>query len=227
MTRRVERLTVDALGDLPERVRRDVFWELSPVDRRGLDATTASAAKEAWVSQVLLEWGSCGRVVYVDDVPAGYVLYAPPGYFPGTASLPTAPLDDDAVQLATAEVFPEYAGAGLGRVLMQLMVKDVLSRGGLRAVECIAARGRSPGTTRTGSPLLPAEFLAQVGFTTHRPHPAYPRMRMDLRSVVTWRADLSQAVERLVAAVRPRMPRPSPAPRVGGQREPAGPPHWA
>ena len=207
MTRRVERLTVDVLGELPERIRTEVFWELSSVDRRGLDASAAIAAKEAWVSRVLLEWGSCGRVLYVDDAPAGYVLFAPPACFPGTASLPTAPLDDDAVQLATAEVFPPYAGAGLGRVLMQLMVKDVLSRGGLRAVECIAVRGRpAGGEPRAGSPLLPAEFLAQVGFTTHRPHPVYPRMRMDLRSVVTWRADLEQAVERLVAAVRPRAP---------------------
>ena len=235
MTRRVARLTVDALGELPDHVRTDLFWELTPVERAALGHEDAIAAKEAWVSRVLLEWGSCGRVLYVDDVPAGYVLYAPPGYFPGSAVLPTAPLDDDAVQLATAEVFEPYAGAGLGRVLMQLMAKDVLSRGGVRAVECIGVRGR-PATTglltgSTARPLLPVEFLQRVGFTTHRPHPVHPRMRMDLRSVVTWRAELELAVERLVAAVRPRAPRPAPAPRWGERSgtgpHDAPPVHWA
>ena len=36
--------------------------------------------KEAWVSAVLLEWGSCGKIAYVDGVPAGYMLFAPPAY---------------------------------------------------------------------------------------------------------------------------------------------------
>ena len=225
MARRVARLTVDALRELPERVRSDLFWELSSVDRAGLDHEAAVEAKEAWLSRVVLEWGSCGRVVQVDDAPAGYVLYAPPRYFPGTAALPTAPLDEDAVQLATLEVFEPYAGAGLGRVLVQLMVKDLLTRGGLRSVECIGAhpsgagRGLPVSVAPGGGPgegtVLPVEFLQQVGFATQRPHPAYPRMRMDLRSVLTWRADLELAVERLVAAVRPRVPRPAPAPRTG------------
>lgn len=232
MTRRVERLTVDALAELPDRVRSDLTWELAPVDRRRLPPEEALAAKEAWLSRTLLEWGSCGRVLYVDDRPAGFVLYGPPDRFAGTLALPTAPIDEDAVQLATAEVFEEYDGGGLGRVLMQVMVKDLLSRGGVRAVECIGVRGTArraarpasgpddPGSGSDGAAgsLVPVEFLQQVGFRTHRAHPSYPRMRLDLRSVVSWRADLEGAVGRLVAAVRPRMPRPAPAGRVGPQR---------
>ena len=37
--------------------------------------------------------------------------------------------------LATAMVYPEYAGRGLGRMLMQTVVKDLVKRGGIRAVE--------------------------------------------------------------------------------------------
>jgi hypothetical protein len=48
-----------------------------------------------------------------------------------------------------------------------------------------------------------------VGFKTQRPHPRSPRMRLELKSVVTWRDEVEAALERLVGAVRPsRAPRP-------------------
>ena len=143
MSRRLVRLTQDTLTDLPEVVRTDLLWETDPVRRRRLadgPPEEAEAEKAAWVSQVLLEWGSCGRVAYVDDVPAGFVQFAPPAYFPGTSSFATAPISEDAVQLATVVVLEEHAGAGLGRVLLQAMVRDLVRRGGVRAVE----RGRGP-----------------------------------------------------------------------------------
>ncbi len=219
MARRVVRLTLDTLADLPEEARSCVQWELDPVTRHRLpDRQSAAAEKEAWVSHVLLEWGSCGRVVYVDDEPAGFITYAPPAYLLGSASLPTAPVGDDAVQVATAQVFEPYVGTGLGRLLMQEVVKDLVQRGGIRAVEAFGTTGgsvsRSRARTRLSAGeehacLLPAEFLQRVGFKTQRPHPRTPRMRLELKSVVTWREEVEAALERLLGVVRPvRGPRP-------------------
>jgi GNAT superfamily N-acetyltransferase len=200
MSRRLARLTQDTLADLPAPVRRNVLWEVDPVRRRRLDegpAAAAEAEKSAWVSQVLLEWGSCGRVAYVDDVPAGYVQYAPPGWFPGTSSFATAPVSEDAVQLATVVVFEEYAGAGLGRVLLQATARDLVKRGGqtIRAVEAVACA--RPGSSEGCGP-VPAEFLQRVGFRTARAHPSHPRMRLDLRTTVSWREEVGTAWERLI-----------------------------
>jgi hypothetical protein len=200
MARRTARLTVDTLADLPASVRTCLFWELDPVQRaRVVRAGEAEPEKEAWLSSVLLEWGSCGRVLYVEDEPAGFVLYAPPSYFPGSASFPTAPVSEDAVQLATAEVFDGYGGGGLGRVLMQVMVKDLLKRGDFRAVEAFGVWGEQPAD----GCVLPVEFLQRVGFKTHRPHPRHPRMRLDLKSVLTWREEMEAALSRLLGVVRP------------------------
>jgi len=209
MSRRITRLTLDTLADLPAPVRTCLHWELDPVRRQRIcDGESAQAEKEAWLSHVLLEWGSCGRVLYVDESPAGFVLYAPPRFFPGSASLPTAPVSEDAVQLATAQVFVDHTGAGLGRVLMQVMVKDLIERGDHRAVECFGSTG-----TRGDPCLLPVEFLLRVGFKTHRPHPRTPRMRLELKSVVSWRDELEAALERLLGAVV-RPGRAVPAPRA-------------
>lgn len=216
-SRRITRLTLDNLDDLPLACRGCAFWELDPVRRvRATEAGEAALEKESWVSSVLLEWGSCGRVLYVDDQPAGYAIYAPAGFVPGAESFPTAPVSEDAVLLASLVVLPEYAGGGLGRMLVQAVVKDVLSRGGIRALEVFG--DRRPGALG-GLPgcVVPADFWLRVGFKTHRQHPRYPRLRMEMRSVLTWREELEQALEKLLDVVRPR-PVPAPAADRGAER---------
>ncbi len=208
MARRVVRLTRDTLAELPEVVRGCLFWELDPVARRRAErAGEAESEKAAWLSRVLLEWGSCGRVVLVEGRPAGFALYAPPAYLAGSASMPTAPVGEDAVQLATMYVEPEQRGGGFGRLLMQAMAGDLLRRGGIRAIEAFGAQGRrhdsAPGC------VLPADFLLRVGFTTQRHHPRYPRMRLELRSALTWREEIEVALDRILGVVRPVQVRPS------------------
>lgn len=207
MARRLARLTLDTLADLPEDARSCVFWELDPVRReRAIAAGEGAEEKEAWVSRVLLEWGSCGRVAYVDGEFAGFALYAPPVFLPGADAMPTAPPAEDAVLLATVMVVPEHSGAGLGRMLMQSVVKDLVKRGGIRALEAFGdTQAPGPGAVATHtSCVLPVDYLLRVGFKTQRPHVRYPRMRLEVKSAVTWRSEVEAALEKLVHAVRPR-----------------------
>ena len=48
--------------------------------------------------------------------------------------------------------------------------------------------------------LMPADYLRSVGFETVRPHPLYPRLRMEMKSTVSWRYDVEYALERIFAA---------------------------
>ncbi|MEU6088629.1 GNAT family N-acetyltransferase [Streptomyces sp. NPDC047085] len=197
MGRRLVPLTLDNLQDLPKRCRSCVFWELDPVSgEAAVRAGTAALEKESWISAVLLDWGSCGRVVYVDDAPVGFVLYAPPAYVPRSTAFPTSPVSPDAVQLMTAFVMPGYQGQGLGRVLVQTVAKDLLRRG-FKAIEAFGdARWREPAC------LLPADHLLAVGFKTVRQHPTHPRLRLELRSTLSWKEDVEHALDRLLGAVQ-------------------------
>ncbi|KAB2588489.1 MULTISPECIES: GNAT family N-acetyltransferase [Streptomyces] len=197
MGRRLVPLTLDNLQDLPERCRACVFWELDPVSgEAAVKAGKPELEKEAWISAVLLEWGSCGRVVYVDDVPAGFVLYAPPAYVPRSTAFPTSPVSPDAVQLITGLIVPGYQGQGLGRVMVQTVAKDVLRRG-FKAIEAFGdARAEAFGC------VLPADHLLAVGFKTVRPHPRYPRLRLELRTTLSWKEDVEMALDRLLGAVQ-------------------------
>lgn len=207
MSRKVVRLTLDDLAQLDEDLSAPcttcLFWQLDPVSRARVSADEAAAEKEAWVSEVLREWGSCGRVALVDDQRVGYTIYAPPALLPGAGAFPTAPVSPDAVLLTTVWVHPDHRGGGLGRMLVQGMARDLVKRGGIAAVEAFGDT-RGPGSgMRPRACVVPADFLGSVGFKTHRPHPTTPRMRMDLRTALTWRTEVEAALERLVGAVRP------------------------
>lgn len=198
MSRRLVNVTLDNLDDLPVRCRSCVFWELDPVAMdRALEAGDTAFEKEGWVSATLLDWGSCGTIVYVDGVPAGYALYAPPGYAPRSVAFPTSPVSADAVLLMTAHVQPDFQGGGLGRVLLQAVAKD-LTRRGVRAIEAF-------GDERWDSPacVLPADHLRSVGFKTVRPHHRFPRLRLELRTAVSWREDVEVALEKLLGSFTP------------------------
>ena len=91
-------LTLDNLSDVADdRCRACPFWELAPAAEPTASAMPRVQVKEAWVSDVLLEWGSCGQILYVDGTPVGHILYAPPAYVPRSASFPTSPVGADAV----------------------------------------------------------------------------------------------------------------------------------
>lgn len=212
MSRRIASLTLDNLHDLPLRCRRCLFWEHAPGGSPSTAEPDAQLEKEAWLSATLLEWGSCGKIAYVDDIPAGFVTYAPPGSVPRSLAFPTSPVSADAVLLMTAGVLPEFTGGGLGRVLVQTVAKD-LTRRGVRAIEAFGLAGPDagesagvpvdpPGKSNRGC-VVPADFLLAVGFKTVRPHHRHPRLRLDLRTAVSWRADVEVALERLLGSMNP------------------------
>lgn len=203
MSRRVVNITLDNLDDLPGRCRKCVFWELDPVAHdRAVEAGDPGFEKESWVSATLLEWGSCGKLVYVDSVPAGYVMYAPPMYVPRGVAFPTSPVSADAVLLMTAHVLPDFAGGGLARMLVQGVAKD-LQRRGVKAIEAF-------GDLRYDGPhcVLPADYLKAVGFKTVRPHHRFPRLRLELKTTVTWSENVEAALEKLLGSMTEPVLRP-------------------
>jgi len=219
MSRRVVNLTLDTLEDLPRPCRRCVFWELDPVsEQRACAAGEPELEKEAWVSQTLLEWGSCGKLVYVDNAPAGFAMYAPPTYAARSSAFPTSPVSADAVLLTTAHVVTGYDGGGLGRMLIQSIARDLTKRG-IKAIEAFgdakadadrpsgrrrsADMGSGPMVESPGTCLAPADFFLSVGFKTVRQHPKFPRLRLDLRTALSWKSDVEYALERLLGSMNP------------------------
>jgi hypothetical protein len=224
VSRRLVNLTLDTLEDLPRPCRQCVYWELDPVAaERACAAGDPGLEKEAWVSQTLLEWGSCGKLAYVDGMPAGYVMYAPPAYVPRSMAFPTSPVSADAVLLMTANVVTSFAGGGLGRMLVQGVARDLTKRG-IKAIESFGdAKFGEGDDSDAGGCVAPADFFLSVGFKTVRPHPRFPRLRLELRTALSWKSDVEYALEKLLGSMSPEaLLRPGlPATRSASPSEPA------
>lgn len=204
MSRRIVGVTLDNLEHLPKSCRRCVYWEVAPhLKAQAEEFGETEVEKEAWVSGILLEWGSCGRIIYSENLPVGFVLYAPPNAVPRANAFPTSPPSPDAVLLTAFHVLPEFRGGGLGRTLVQAVAND-LTRRGVRAIEAFgdATPSHDIGDDRgEHSCVVPSAFLSSVGFKTVRPHPRWPRLRLELRSAISWKEDVESALERLLGQV--------------------------
>ena len=63
MSARITPLRLEAFEQLPKHARRCVFWEVDPSTLGGDDhLSDPEFEKEAWLSMVMLEWGSCGQI---------------------------------------------------------------------------------------------------------------------------------------------------------------------
>lgn len=232
MSRGCVGITLDNIDELPKACRRCVYWELPPhLTSQAEEFGTCELEKEAWVSGVLLEWGSCGRIALVDGVPAGFAFFAPPAAVPRAAAFPTAPASADAVLMCGVHVLPDFAGSGLGRLLVQDVVHD-LTRRGVKAVESFGDTADRPrweghGTTDDGTPtcILPADFLRAVGFKTVAPHPRWPRLRLELRTGLNWKEDVEAAIAQLLSSATistvPEPSTPMHTERIGPSRVPS------
>ena len=85
-------------------------------------------------------------------------------------------------------------------MLVQGLAKD-LTRRGIKAIE---AFGDSKWTQP--SCVVPVDFLLAVGFKTVRPHVRYPRLRLELKTALSWREDVEVALERLLGSMQPERP---------------------
>lgn len=173
MPARITPLRLEAFEQLPKHARRCVFWEVDP-STLGTDdhLSDPEFEKEAWLSMVMLEWGSCGQVAihaapgFEDAAPAddtgsclGYAFYAPPRAVPRASLFPTGPVSADAILLTTVGVESGDDCDGLSRSLLTSVVSDLVRRG-VRALE---AFGRTAEAAELADPrLVPGDLAAVV-----------------------------------------------------------------
>ena len=192
MSRRVVNLSIDAIADVSSTCRGCTYWSAAARDQD----------KQQWITDTLREWGTCGQILYVDGVAAGHVLYAPPAYVPRAIGFPTSPVSPDAVLLMTGQLAAAYRGAGLGRMLVQGMARDAVHRG-FKAIEAFGVTNPDGAFHRTEPCLLPAHFLEAVGFKIVRPHSSTPRLRLEIKTMLAWKADVEVAIDKLLGAMQP------------------------
>jgi hypothetical protein len=163
---RITPLRLEAFEQLPKHARRCVFWEVDPSTLTDGDhLADPEFEKEAWLSMVMLEWGSCGQLavscepdnegfggpVVDDEAPClGYAFYAPPRAVPRARLFPSGPVSADAVLLTSMGVEAGADFGGLSGGLVTAVVEDLVRRG-VRALE---AFGRTAEAAELADPRM-------------------------------------------------------------------------
>lgn len=219
----ISALELDGFDALPRHTRRCVFWEVDP-DAVGdslneiLTGTPAGFEsefdKEAWVSGLLLEWGSCCQIAVESTTGrvVGSAFYAPPSRVPRAKRFPTAPVSADAVLLTKITTEPGFAEAG--PLLVDAVVADVVGRG-VRAIEAFGYTesdselaedlvtlllGGGVSGNVCDACLMPTRFLIDSGFDVVADDQYLPRLRLDLDTDLGWKSQVERALEKLVIA---------------------------
>lgn len=153
-----------------------LYWE-SPEELPELEKKGKSALfekKKEWVELVAREFGSCGKIAYLDGKPVAYAQYAPPKHLPGWKNYDSGPPSEDAVLLACLAIpEKEFQKNGLGSRILQAIIEELRIRG-TKALETFARRGSAD------NPSGPVEFLLKNGFLIYREEKEFPLMRLEL-----------------------------------------------
>ncbi|MBB3038099.1 hypothetical protein [Hoyosella altamirensis] len=229
MSTRVAPLTLETLNLLPHHTRRCVFWEMDPgavIDTQAFCDTELE--KEAWLSSVLLNWGSCGQLLYLNQgevahLPrvSGCALYAPPSLVPRARLFPTSPVSADAILLTTLYVDGIAEAEGFHEILIRGVLEDLIKRGvraieafgHIRDAECTSHAyslvHRKPGDCTPETCMISAERLLDAEFKVVAPHHLFPRFRLELDRDHGWKADVEAALMRLLESSTLSMAGPS------------------
>lgn len=188
MIPRLAPVAQETLTSVHPQAARSVFWELGD-----LDAGDPLLEKEAWLTTVLLTFGTCGFNLDAGSGLRGRaratVLFCPPADAAGCARMPSGPVTADALVLTSLFVDPDLT-VGASHVLVDAALAELTARR-TRVVEAFGYRDGVECSTLPGSlvglvadpqavGLLPAELLAATGFEVVAEHPVFPRFRLEL-----------------------------------------------
>jgi GNAT superfamily N-acetyltransferase len=212
MSRELRPLSLSDLHRLPQGCSACVFWESKTGQEHRCGAACDDELLTSWFEQVVEEWGPPGRSALEDGEVLGLIKYAPARYFPQSRMFLSGPPDPDTVLITCMHISSDARHHGLGKLLLQAALRDLVDRGERRAQAFGIANSDEPLDLR---PAIGVEFLERHGFQTVRKDPEFPLMRLELRSL----ASISENLESVLETLRfpGRVPRSAPATWIKGR----------
>lgn len=153
-----------------------VYWETVGDFDEKVEKRKAEEIKRDWFRKVSEKFGSCGSLVYLENIPVGYAQYAPVEFMPRTQQYRSGPPSKDAVFLACLYI-PNRGlrGRGIGKYMLNHILADLRNRH-CNAVEAFAR------TNSESAPVSSLGFYLKHGFVIKRRKDDFPLVRIELKS---------------------------------------------
>ena len=157
---KIKDITEKNVDDIPKPCRNCIYWE-NPKKFGKISPEQAFKYKKSWFIKNLKEFGVCGKILYINDMPVAYAQFAPNTLLPQVKNYNCSSLgkiEEGIVFLSCLFVCkPEYRRKGLGSKLLENIISSLKSRN-LKGIETFA-REDSPN-----NPSGPLHFYLKYGF---------------------------------------------------------------
>ena len=170
---KIENVNENNFGDIPNPCRQCLYWQTcEPFDEKMLKPEMAQKKRE-WFNKVAKEFGSCIKIAYFNDVPMGFIQYAPAKFFPCTKEYAAGPPREDAVFIACLYITnKEMRGKGLGTKMLENLIVELKERG-FKAVETFARKSSE------NNPSGPLKLYLKHNFKIKNDKDDFPLVRLE------------------------------------------------
>ena len=170
---KIESANESNFGDIPNPCRQCLYWQTSePFDEKMLKPEMAQQKWE-WLNEVAKEFGSCIKLAYLNDVPIGFIQYAPAKFFPCVKEYASGPPSEDAVFIACLYIAnKELRGKGLGTSMLENLIGKLKERR-FKAIETFARRSSED------NPSGPLKLYLKHNFKIKNDKDDFPLVRLE------------------------------------------------
>ena len=98
-------------------------------------------SKREWFKRMEESYGSCGKILYYKGKPVGYAQFAPKKEFVKLEDLELGSTRTDAWYISCIAIKKRYQNRGLGKVLIESILKDLKKRGVRKVQVCGQIKG--------------------------------------------------------------------------------------
>jgi ribosomal protein S18 acetylase RimI-like enzyme len=129
--------------------------------------------KREWFNKVAKEFGNCIKIAYFNDVPIGFILYAPAKFFPRVKEYAAGPTSEDAVFIACLYISSkEMRGKELGTRMIENLINELKEKG-FKAIETFARKSSE------NNPSGPLKFYLKHNFKIKNDKDDFPLLRLE------------------------------------------------
>lgn len=150
-----------------------LYWQKTGTFTEDTVEPAMEQEKLAWWRKVMSQFGTCHKIAMVDKAPAGFIQYAPSGFFPRLKTYAPLTPSRDAVFIACLYLKKECRGKGLGIRMLEELVAALRQKGYV-AIETLA-RGNS-----VDNPSGPADLYVKQGFEVKHTKGKWSLLRLEL-----------------------------------------------
>jgi GNAT superfamily N-acetyltransferase len=170
---RIEKVDENNFKSIPSPCRYCLYWQTSAEFNNAMLKPEMEQKKREWFNRINKEFEGSLKIVYIDDVPIGFIQLASAKFFPRVNEYICGPPSNDAVFLACLYISrKEMHGKGFGTTMLKDLLAELRKRG-FKTVETFARKSSAD------NPSGPLNFYLKQGFKI-KADDDFPLLRLEL-----------------------------------------------